>query len=80
MRTHPSWGGGWVGVEGRACCRQMMGKHERPLSAPRDPDTRARISGTTASPPRVLTSHLDSWATNLARASFSMVASVRMLG
>lgn len=27
-----------------------------------------------------LTSHLDSWATNLASASFSMVASVRMLG
>lgn len=27
-----------------------------------------------------LTSHLDSWATNLASASFSMVASVRILG
>lgn len=27
-----------------------------------------------------LTSHLDSWATNFASASFSMVASVRILG
>lgn len=57
-----------------------MEKEERLLSAPRDPNTRGHISGTTASPPQVLTSHLDSWATNLARASFSMVASVRMLG
>lgn len=29
---------------------------------------------------QLLTSHLDSWATNFASASFSMVASVRMLG
>lgn len=31
-------------------------------------------------PPQTLTSHLDSWATNLASANFSMVASVKMLG